>query len=79
MQQLFRFGGRVFFGAALVLAGLAAWEKLANVTGRTLVFIGNSSPSHLLDLASVALLFVIAIQLHEIKALWRAPGGSAPM
>jgi hypothetical protein len=57
-----------------MLAGLAIWEKLANLTGRTLVILGGYTPSRLLELAAIALLFVIAIQLREIKrALPGAP------
>jgi hypothetical protein len=67
MTQLSSMGSRVLFAAAFVLAGVAVWEKLANVMGRTLTFLGNYGPSRLLELAGVALLFVIALQLREIK------------
>jgi len=77
MKQLLSVTGRILFVAAFVLAGIAALERLANLTGRTLVFIGGSSPTHLLELASVALLFVIALQLRDIKETTRGPGSSA--
>jgi len=57
----------VLFAAAVFMAGLAVLEKLANVAGYTLAFLGNYGPSRLLELAAVALLFVIAMQLREIK------------
>lgn len=57
---------RVFFVIAFVLAGLAVWEKLANVMGQTL--LRGYAPSRLLELSVVILMFVIAIQLREMKA-----------
>jgi hypothetical protein len=69
MNQLSRLTSRVLFTAAFVLAGLAVWEKLANLFGRSLVFLSGYAPSRLLELAVVALLFVIALQLREIKHL----------
>jgi hypothetical protein len=69
MNQLSRLASRALFLAAFVLAGLAVWEKLANHFGRTLVFLSGYVPSRLLELAAVALLFVIALQLREIKHL----------
>ncbi len=56
---------RVFFVVAFVLAGLAVWEKLANVMGQTL--LRGYAPSRLLELSVVILMFVIAIQLREMK------------
>lgn len=69
MNQLSRLASRVLFIAAFVLAGLAVWEKLANLLGRTLVFLSGYRPARLLEVAVVALLFVIALQLREIKHL----------
>jgi hypothetical protein len=69
MNQLSRLTSRVLFTAAFVLAGLAVWEKLANLFRRSLVFLSGYAPSRLLELAVVALLFVIALQLREIKHL----------
>lgn len=56
---------RVLFVFAFVLAGLAVWEKLANMMGQTL--LRTYTPSRLLELSVVMLLFVIALQLREIK------------
>ena len=57
---------RVLFVLAFGLAGVAIWEKLANIAGMTLLRI--YSPSRLLELAVVSLLFVIALQLRELKS-----------
>ena len=57
---------RALFVLAFVLAAVAIWEKLANFAGMTLLRI--YSPSRLLELSVVILMFVIAIQLREMKA-----------
>ena len=59
---------RVLFVVSIVLVGLAACEKLANMTGWTLVFV-QVEPPQLLDLAVVPVLLVIALLLREIKQL----------
>jgi hypothetical protein len=69
MQQLSSLASRALFILAFVLAGCAVWEKIVNLMGRTLVFLGGYGPSRLLELAGVALLFVIALQLREIRHL----------
>ena len=53
---------------AFALAVLAV-ESLSNLVGRSLVFLGGLAPSRLLELSVMALLFVIAHQLREIKHL----------
>ncbi len=58
---------RVFFVLAFLLAGLALWEKLANLMSMTL--LRGYAPSRLLEFAAVILLFVIALQLREVKAI----------
>ena len=70
-NQLSSITSRVLFVGSFALAGIAALEKLANLFGFTIAFAGMISPSRLLELAAVALLFVIALQLREIK---RIPG-----
>jgi len=67
MHQLLSIASRVLFGVAFALSGLAVWEKAANMMGRTLVFVRSFAPSRLLELAVVALVFVIAIQLRELR------------
>ena len=70
MERLTSIVSRVFFITAFILAGVAVWEKLANFLGFTL--IGVYSPWRLLEFASVVLLFVIGLQLREIKTIIRA-------
>jgi hypothetical protein len=57
---------RILFVAAFVLGALALWEKLANMTGHTLVFLPGVTPSRLVELTVLVLLFVIALQLRAI-------------
>ena len=65
MNQFTSVVSRVLFVGSFVLAGLAVWEKLANIFGYTVLRI--YSPWRLLEFAAVALFFVIALQLREIK------------
>ena len=67
---------RVLFGLACALAGLAVWEKLANAIGRTtLMGPYMPPPSGLLELALVALVFLIAVDLRAIRRSGRGMGG----
>jgi hypothetical protein len=63
---------RVFFIIAFLLAGLSIWEKLANLIGYTL--LRAYSPWRLLEFSVVVVLFIIAIQLREIKILLETKG-----
>jgi hypothetical protein len=58
----------VLFAGSFVLAGLAVWDKLAELLGYKLLLTGRYEPSRLLELAAIALLFVIALQLRQIGA-----------
>jgi hypothetical protein len=71
MKRLISVVSRVFLVAAFVLAGLAVWERLARLLGYTLLR-GAYDPWRLLEYAVVALLFVVALQLREIKTELRA-------
>lgn len=66
MSQLVSIVSRVVFVGALVLAGFAIWERIALMMGYTLLR-GQYHPWRLLEYAAVALLFVVALQLREIK------------
>jgi hypothetical protein len=66
MKQLISLASRLMFVGSFLLAALAVVEKLANGMGQTLTR-GVVIPSRLLDLAALALLFVIALQLRELK------------
>lgn len=74
MSQVASIASRILFVVSCVLAGLAIWEKLANVIGRRLVFLFGYTPSRLFELAAIALLFVIALQLRELKHVQMGSG-----
>ena len=65
--KLTSFTNRVLFLVAFLLAGLAVWEKLLNAFGFTV--LRGYTPSRLLEYAAVAVLFVVGLQLREIKEL----------
>ena len=67
MQRFSSVASRVLFVLAFALAGLAVWEKLTNLIGYRLTFLQGYAPFRLLELAVVALVFVIALQLRELK------------
>ena len=56
---------RLFFILSFLIAGVAVSEKLANFLG--LEILRGYPPSRLLAFSAVSLLFVIAIQLRDIK------------
>lgn len=66
LQKLISITSRIFFVGAFVLLVLAVIEWVANVTGYTIVGL-RTSTVHLLDAAVVLLVFVIAMQLREMK------------
>jgi len=59
---------RVLFIASFLMAGIAVWEKMANMAGFTLTR-GLYANWQLLEFAAITLLFVIALQLREIKTV----------
>jgi len=65
MQNFGRIVCRIFFIVSFILAGVAVSGKLANLMG--LGFLEGYPPSRLLGFSAVSLLFVIALQLREIK------------
>ena len=69
-DQMSKVTSRTLFVVAFVLAGFAVLEKLINLFGFTFTILGGYNPSRLLELAAVALLFVIALQLGRPMALW---------
>lgn len=66
---------RVAFVGSFVLVGLAVWERLLNLVGYSM--LRGYAPWRLLEVAAVVVLFVIALQLREIKHVLQvgAPGG----
>jgi hypothetical protein len=65
MTQFTSIVNRVLFVLAFVLAAVAIGERLVNQFGYT-VLRGAFAPYRLLELAGIALLFVIALELREI-------------
>ena len=59
---------KVFFYGALVVAALGVCQKIANTFGYTL-WKYMPEITRLIEIAAVALLFSIAMQLHEIRLL----------
>jgi len=72
MNQFTSVVSRVLFVGSFVLAGLSVWEKLANIFGYTV--IRGYTPGRLLEFAAIALLFVIALQMREIKVSLKEKG-----
>lgn len=64
---------RILFVGCFLVAALAFWERLLNLFGFT-VLGGAYPPSRLLELAGVGVLFVIALQLRELKEIEKARG-----
>lgn len=75
MQRLTSILCRVLFVVSFILAGLGVWERLARLLGYT-VTRGTYDPWRLLEYSAVAILFVLALQLREIKMALRAKGSS---
>ena len=73
MKQITSLISRILFIASFIIAGIALWEKLANLIGLTLTR-GYYSNTQLLEFSIIALLFVIAIQIREIKLSLESKG-----
>ena len=65
LEKLILVTSRFFFLGAYVLLGLALIERIANAFGYTV--LQAFSGGRLLEFAVVFLIFVIAIQLREIR------------
>ena len=70
MKQLTSIICWILFIASFLLAGIAVLEKLVNLSGFT--FLRGTDPWHVLEFSAVALLFVIALQLRELKTFLSA-------
>jgi len=73
MQQLTSIICRVLFVVAFLLAGLGVWERLIRMFGYTILG-GTYTPWRLFEFSAVILLFVMALQLREIRISLRAKG-----
>ncbi len=67
INQLSSVVSRVIFAGAFALGTVAVVNKVVNMLGYSLVGVGAQSPRWFLEMAAFALLFVIALQLRELK------------
>lgn len=65
MEKLVSLASRLFFFGACALFALAVIERLANAVGYTV--LQQYRGGRLLELAVVLLVFVIAVQLREVR------------
>jgi hypothetical protein len=65
LEKLVSLVSRLFFLGAFVLLALALIERIANASGYTILQVYRGS--RLLEGAVVLLVFVIAVQLREMK------------
>ena len=65
LERVISMTSRLFFLGAFVLLGLALIERVANATGYTI--LQPYRAGRLLEVAVVLLVFVIAMQLREMK------------
>ncbi len=65
LERLFSLASRLFFVGAFVLLGLALIERIANASGYTILRVYRGG--RLLEIAVVLLVFVIAMQLREMR------------
>jgi hypothetical protein len=73
MERLTSIVCRILFVVAFLLVGFATLEKLIRIFGParfTLMY----DPGRLAELSAIALMFVVALQLREIKNLLRPKG-----
>ena len=66
MSSLISLASRILFLGTLLVAVLAIVEKFANMNGQTLLHQAMT-PSRMLEMTIVPLLFVIVLQLRELK------------
>jgi hypothetical protein len=64
IEKLVSTVSRLFFLGGFLLLALALFERIANATGYTIL---QGKGARLLEFAVVLLLFVIAVQLREMK------------
>ena len=58
---------RVLFGGSFLLFAIAVLEKLANAFGYTILWLAPYTAARLLEVASVLLLFVLALLLRQVR------------
>ncbi|MBI3849406.1 MAG: hypothetical protein HY298_03800 [Verrucomicrobia bacterium] len=67
LEKVISMASRLFFLGAFVLLGLAVIDRIAKAFGYKIILLGRFPADRLLEIAVVLLVFVIAIQLREIK------------
>lgn len=67
VDKLFSMISRLFFVGAFVLFGLGIIERIAYTAGYTILPEGSLTGGRLTEIAVVLLIFVIAIQLRELR------------
>jgi len=66
-EKLISMVSRLFFVGAFVLFGLGVCERIAYAAGYTILLVGSFAGGRLIEAAVVLLVFVIAMQLREMK------------
>jgi len=67
LENLNSIASRIFFLSSLVLLVVAGSEKIVNLFGYTILQATPYGASRLLELASVLLMFVLALLLRQIR------------
>jgi hypothetical protein len=67
VEKLISVISRLFFVGAFVLFGIGVFERIAYAAGYTIPLVGPFTGGRLLEIAAVLLVFVIAMQLREMK------------
>ena len=67
LEKLISLASRLFFLGAFVLLGIGLIERIANAFGYSILLLETFSGSRYLEIAVILLVFVIAMQLREIK------------
>ena len=66
LESLASIFNRLFFIGAFVLFAIAILEKVANITGYTIIGI-SYTPGRLFEFAAIMLMFVITLLLRNIR------------
>jgi hypothetical protein len=74
LEKFISMASRLFFFGAFVLLGLAVIERITYAAGYELLLLGRFKAASLLEFAAVLLVFVIAMQLREIKGELKRKG-----
>ncbi len=67
LQKLNSTVPRIFFFGSFLLLAIAILEKVVNIFGYTVLRATPYNPARLLELASVLLLFVLALLLRQVR------------